>query len=59
MDDYRQYIGWVKSRTARPTPMELADAAVSEQALQEELKVNDMRESGSRTTAAVAIRLET
>lgn len=43
LDNYRQYIGWVE-QDGEAYAMELLRRC-SEQALQEELKVNDMRES--------------
>lgn len=43
LDNYRQYIGWVE-QDGEAYAMELL-CRCSEQALQEELKVNDMRES--------------
>ena len=43
LDNYRQYIGWVE-QDGEAYAMELLRRC-SEQALQEELKINDMRES--------------
>lgn len=46
LDNYRQYIGWVE-QDGEAYAMELLRRC-SEQALQEELKINDMRESKDR-----------